>query len=156
MSRIGKVLCLALLPLGIGCAQRTLDIDSEPEGALVFLNGEEVGRTPMRYYFEWYSNYDVVLRKEGYQTLQTTKEIKAPLYAIPPFDLLGEAFGAKDKRHWTFTLKSEQEHPVDPQALVRSGLELKGELRSSKYTRPPTTYPAATTRPTSRPSRFAF
>jgi len=155
MPRVGKVLCLALLPLAIGCGQRTLEITSEPAGALVFLNGEEVGRTPLRYYFEWYSDYEVVLRMDGYETLKTHKELKAPLLGIPPFDLIGEFVGYKDKRHWNFALKPESEQPVDPLALIKSGEQLKGELRSSRYTRKPTTFPA-TTQPTTRPARFGL
>ena len=39
-------LALAILQ---GCGvQRTLQIESDPPGALVYLNGDEVGRTPMR------------------------------------------------------------------------------------------------------------
>lgn len=150
MPRIGKLLCLALLPLGLGCAQRTLDITSEPSGALVYLNGEEVGRTPVRYYFEWYNDYDVTLRMEGYDTLKTHRAIKAPIYAIPPIDLFSEAFGVKTRRQWNFVMHPETQQQVDPQALIAKGQQLKTELRSSKYTRQPTTFP--TTRPTTRPS----
>jgi hypothetical protein len=50
-------------------AQRTVDITSDPL-VLVYLNGEEIGRTPLRYDFIWYSDYDVVLRKDDYETLR--------------------------------------------------------------------------------------
>src|SRR2546423_12143831 len=72
------LLALALLLLA-GCAQRMVDITSDPSGALVFLNGNEVGRTPMRYDFTWYSDYDVTLRKDGYETLKTHHKIDPPL-----------------------------------------------------------------------------
>ena len=154
MPRFGKVLCFALLPLALGCAQRTLDITSQPTGALVYLNGEEVGRTPLRYYFEWYSDYDVTLRMEGYETLKTHKKIKAPLYAIPPFDLLGELFAVKTRRQWNFDLLPQQPAP-ESGVLIGRAEELRQELRSSKYTRQPATLPA--TPLTSRPaSVFPF
>ena len=88
-----------------GCAQRTVDITSQPSGALVYLNGEEIGRTPLRYDFTWYSDYDVILRKEGYETLKTHRNISTPLLFIPPLDLLGEFIGAKDHRYWNFTMQ---------------------------------------------------
>src|SRR3954462_14875125 len=87
MQRLVIVLSASFL---CGCAQRTVDITSEPSGALVYLNGDEVGRTPMRYDFMWYSNYDVTLRKDGWETLKTSKKIDPPLLFIPPIDLVGE------------------------------------------------------------------
>ena len=55
--------------LGAGCGvERTLQVNSDPPGALVSLNGEEVGRTPMRKMFLWYGTYDLELRKDGYLT----------------------------------------------------------------------------------------
>lgn len=149
MRFFAMLLLASLLVGGLGCAQRTLDITSEPSGALVYLNGEEVGRTPVRYYFEWYSDYDVTLRLEGYETLKTHKKIKAPLYAIPPIDLCSELFGVKTKRAWSFQLEPKKEQAIKPDELIAQGRELSKELRSSKYTRPPTTYPT-TTRPTTR------
>lgn len=144
-------LCLLLFA---GCAQRTLNISSDPSGALVYLNGEEVGRTPMKYDFVWYSDYDVTLRKEGFQTLTTHRKLKAPIYMWPPIDLVSELFGVKDRRQWHFTMAPEQPFEArDPNAMIERALDLKGELRSSKYTRQPTTFP--TTMPTTAPATQA-
>ncbi|MCC5829414.1 MAG: PEGA domain-containing protein [Phycisphaeraceae bacterium] len=65
-------LCLALLGslltvaggLG-GCVRRTITITSEPSGALVHLNDQEVGRTPLTIGFTHYGVYDVRLTHEG-------------------------------------------------------------------------------------------
>jgi len=126
-----------------GCAQRSLTITSEPPGALVYLNGpEEIGRTPLRYDFERYGDYEIILRKEGYQTLRTNRNLKAPLYAFPPLDLGAEMIGVRDNRHWHFELTPLDPAPVDAQALIGRAQELKGQLRSTQYTRPPATAPA--------------
>src|ERR1041384_4339026 len=131
------VLALPLFLLA-GCAQRTVDITSEPSGALVFLNGQEVGRTPMRYDFTWYSDYDVILRKDGYETLKTHRNISTPLLFIPPLDLIGELFGAKDHRYWTFTMQPASPAATHPVGLINRGQSLKKDLRSSQYTHAPT------------------
>jgi hypothetical protein len=73
-----------------GCVRRTLTIRSEPDGALVFLNDEEVGRTPVTTDFTWYGDYDVILRREGCQTLSTHAEVKPPWYQVPPIDFFFE------------------------------------------------------------------
>jgi len=150
LSRMRRILVLLSAFLLAGCAQRTLDITSEPSGALVYLNGEEVGRTPMRYDFTWYSDYDVILRKEGYETLKTHRNISTPLLFIPPLDLLGEFFGAKDHRYWNFTMQPANLAATNPAGLINRAQSLKKDLRSSQYTHAPTTFP--TTRPTTGPT----
>jgi hypothetical protein len=70
--------------------RRTLTINSDPQGALVYLNDAEVGRTPVSVDFLWYGEYDVILRKEGYATLQTSERIPEPWYQIPPIDFFAE------------------------------------------------------------------
>jgi len=76
--------------LSVGCVERTLTIRSAPDGALVHLNQREVGRTPLTVDFTWYGDYDVVLRKDGYQTLTTHRRIHAPWYQWPGIDFVTE------------------------------------------------------------------
>lgn len=78
------------LALTLGCVRRTLRITSDPPNALVFLNDQEVGRTEVATDFLWYGDYDVVLRLEGYKTLQTHWNVKAPWYQVPPIDFFTE------------------------------------------------------------------
>lgn len=155
MPILRAFLILSATMMATGCAKRTLHIDSQPSGALVYLNGQEVGRTPMKHDFIFYGDYDVILRKEGYETLKTHRKLNAPLRETPPIDLIAEMLGAKDVRHWTFTLSPHDPQAVDPQTLIKRGQSLRQELRSSPYTRQPTSLPATrpTTRPTTRPAQ---
>ncbi len=72
----------ALLPalVLVGCARidRTITVNSEPENALVYLNDQEIGRTPVTRTFKWYGTYDVEVRKDGYETLKTSAPVIAP------------------------------------------------------------------------------
>jgi hypothetical protein len=81
---------LALLLVLSGCVERIMKIESDPQGARVFVNDEEVGVTPVRLSFLWYGDYDVMLRKDGYETLKTGYRIDAPWYQYPPIDLVAE------------------------------------------------------------------
>jgi len=143
------VALLAVLWLPAACAQRVVNITSEPSGALIYINGEEAGRTPFRYDFTWYGDYDIVVRADGYETLKTHRKLDAPLYGIPPFDLFGEMFGARDVRRWHFELQPASAELPDPAALIARGYAMRGQLRSSRYTRAPSTLPA--TLPATRP-----
>ena len=52
------VCLIASLFLG-GCVERKLTINTEPQGAVVFLNDEEIGTSPVTASFEWYGDYNV-------------------------------------------------------------------------------------------------
>lgn len=87
-AAIAAIAAAAAMP---GCLKRTIAISSDPAGALVWLNGVEVGRTPLEVDFTFYGTYDVSLRKEGYEPLMTTRVASPPLFEIPPIDALAEA-----------------------------------------------------------------
>lgn len=84
------VLAAVLLAVCGGCVERTLKIQTDPPGALVTVNDEEVGVSPVKFSFLWYGDYDIILRKAGYQTLKTHYRVDAPWYEWPPFDLVAE------------------------------------------------------------------
>ncbi len=67
-----------------------MTITTDPQGARVFLNDQEIGRSEVTTDFLWYGDYSVILRKEGYQTLQTHWNIEAPWYQWMPIDFLAE------------------------------------------------------------------
>lgn len=85
-----STLLLSVLAAAPGCVRRTLTITTEPPHALVFLNDQEVGRSEVTVDFLWYGDYDVVIRHEGYETLKTNWEIKAPWYQVIPIDFFAE------------------------------------------------------------------
>ena len=140
--------CLLALPLLGGCVERTLQVTSEPSGALVYLNGDEVGRTPMRKTFTWYGTYDVELRKEGYETKVTQAKVWAPWWQIPPIDLFAELVPVplQDNHAVGYTLDPVKPEQVDPQNVIDRAVQMRGRLRSSVHTRKPAaaTQPAAT------------
>ena len=88
--RFFPILMLTSLLALTGCVERTLTIRTEPPGARVMLNDEEVGVSPVRVSFLWYGDYDILLRKEGYQTVKTNHIVEAPWYQWPPFDFVAE------------------------------------------------------------------
>src|SRR5579864_3470128 len=80
---------LAILLICTGCeVQSTLTVQSSPLGALVFLNDQEVGRTPVTRSFKWYGTYDVEVRADGFETVRTQSQVWAPWWQWVPFDLV--------------------------------------------------------------------
>lgn len=118
------IACLAALP---GCVERTVSINSEPPGATVILNDQEVGKSPVKVPFTWYGDYDIILRKEGYETIKTSKRLNAPWYQTPGIDIFAEVlvpFTIHDDRELdTFVMNPRQS--VDKEALLQSAAELR-------------------------------
>jgi hypothetical protein len=140
-----KILLLpTVLLLAGGCVQRTMTINSDPPGAVVVMNDQELGRTPLTKGFTWYGTYDVQVRLEGYQTLSKKERVIAPLWQWPPFDLAAEFWPGhlKDERHFFYSLKPVSTTQVSAQTMLARSAELQSKLESSQYTKFPTTAPA--------------
>lgn len=73
-----------------GCVERTLTVRSEPPGAMVVVNDEEIGASPAKFSFLWYGDYEIILRKPGYETLTTFHRVPVPWHQFPPFDFVAE------------------------------------------------------------------
>ena len=116
-----------LLMLSVGCVERRLVISSEPAGALVFLNDQEVGRTPLEVPFTWYGTYSVRLEREGYQTLETEQLAERPWWEAPGPDLFAEA--VPDKRvEIAWHLKMQESVPavdVEPDRVLDFAKQLR-------------------------------
>lgn len=105
------MLLSAVVLVASGCGQviREWTICSEPSGALVEVSGREVGRTPVTITFTYYGNYEVVLRKEGYETLATAVDLNPPWYQYPVIDFFTEIspFTFQDRRQSQHVLKKK-------------------------------------------------
>jgi hypothetical protein len=117
-----------------------MNVKSEPDGALVYMNEQEVGRTPFTKEFLWYGNYDVVVRKEGYATLKTQTPVMPPLWQIIPIDLVTDLMPLTDEHKLVYHLQPAP--PSDPAALMAHAEDMREMLESSEHTKTkPTTHP---------------
>lgn len=122
-----------LLTTVLGCVRRTMVITTEPPQALVFLNDQEVGRSEVSTDFLWYGDYDVIVRKEGYETLKTNWLVKAPWYQVPPIDFFAEILWPgriHDVRQNHFVL-TPRNLPSSEELLGRAE-ELEGRIEAPK------------------------
>ena len=124
------VLCGGAL-MTAGCLERRISITSEPPGALVWVNDVEIGRTPVDTDFTFYGDFDVRLRKDGYEPITTHKRAGAPWYEIPPFDLVATAlpFNIDTDVTWHFDLKPQESTVIGKEASEQGAIERAKELR---------------------------
>ena len=138
-----------LLIASSGCVRRTLTVTTDPPGAMLFLNNVEVGRTPFERDFIYYGTYDVVLRKEGYDTLKTRGKVIAPWWQWVPIDLLAEFLPLHDRQNLTYTLHPTSTAAIDPKLMLSRAEAMSTKLESSPLTHPPVIN-TWTTRPSTR------
>ena len=134
---LGRQLTLFIvLLLAAGCAkvERKITIETDPPGALVMLNNQEAGRTPFTREFTWYGNYDVQIRKEGYETLKTNQWVVAPAWQWIPLDLVVEMLPLHLRDHHTYRFELQ---PTDPQLaegddILTRAQGMRQELQSTR------------------------
>ena len=86
------VLLLLAVAGSSGCMYRRLTIRSDPPGALVMIDGREVGFTPYSTDFIYYGTREITLIKDGYETLTVMQPVPPPWYQIPPLDFVSDNF----------------------------------------------------------------
>ena len=128
-----------------GCVQRKITITSNPPGALVIMNDREVGRTPVTTDFLWYGDYEFIVRKDGFETLDKRRKIRAPWWQFVPFDFFAEISPTRpvDAHALNFDLIPRRDDD-SPGELVARGLELQKRLPETRPTSSPATQPATT------------
>ena len=112
-----------------GCVERELTIKTHPEEALVFLNDEEIGFSPVTVNFNWYGDYCVRIQKEGYETLNTHRELKGPWYDGFPFDFFAQIVNPNrivDSYEWTFEL--EPRRRISREELIQNAQNMQKQL----------------------------
>jgi len=130
---MARTLFLLLLVLGsTGCVERRLEITSEPSGALVWVNDQQVGRTPTQASFLYHGVYDIRLELEGYEPLRTEAEAKPPMYEHAPLDFVAEALPLqlKNTQHWHFILEPSLESVLTTEQLEADLLARAAAMRA--------------------------
>jgi hypothetical protein len=126
---VSAVSLLMLIALA-GCVERELTINTKPQGAVVTLNDEEIGESPVTVNFNWYGDYCVRIGKEGYETLNTHRKLKGPWYDYFPFDFFAQIVNPSrivDSYEWTFELSPRQQ--ISRDELIQNAQELKKQLQ---------------------------
>jgi hypothetical protein len=88
---------LLVVPLLLsGCMQRRMLIRSSPEGALVTVDQQPIGHTPVAVPFTYYGTREVRVEMDGYETQKVKHRIAPPWYQIPPLDLITDNFWPRE------------------------------------------------------------
>jgi PEGA domain len=105
-----------------GCVERRYTIRTEPPGALVVVNDEEIGPSPASKSFVYYGDRRVQLFAEGYQPLELVQPIRAPWWDNKLTEFFTEnlvPITLRDEREFTYRLVPATP-PTTPELLERA------------------------------------
>ena len=104
-------LATACLGPGTGCVIRRYTIRTEPPGATVIVNDEEIGPTPVSKSFTYYGDREITLIKDNYATKTVIQPVPAPWWDNLLTEFFTEnlvPFTLRDEREFTYQLEPAQ------------------------------------------------
>ena len=125
------LLLLGLTLLNVGCVRRRMTIRSNPPGAMVYVDDQQIGQTPVSTAFTYYGTRKITLVRDGFETTTVKHNIEAPWYQVPPLDFISENLTVReyrDERVLDFTLVPQQMVPSDQ--LWRNAENLRQNAQS--------------------------
>ncbi len=121
-----------------GCVHRRMMITSNPPGALILMEGEDVGYTPMAMDFTYYGTREITLVKDGFETKTVMQKVKAPWYQRGPLEFATDNFALHkiNNRH-DFHFNLDPVAQVSNQDLRSRAEELRTNSRTDTPLPPP-------------------
>ena len=119
-----------------------MTIRSNPPGALVYVDDQEVGVTPASTPFVYYGTRKIQIFADGYEPLTVKQPFPAPWYQIPPLDFVLEnvwPWEIRDERVVQFDLQPQQ--MVQNEKLIERAEMLRGNVQAGVVTPLPTSVP---------------
>ena len=122
------MVAILLMLLPSGCVHRRVTIYSNPPGALVRIDGKDIGYTPASIDYTWYGTREVQLIKDGYETQTQLVDIKAPWYQRFPLDFVSDNFlGTHVRDHRRFDISMSPKQPDVSQDVIERGRSLRSQ-----------------------------
>ncbi len=107
-----------------------MTIRSNPPGALVYVDDQEIGTTPVSTGFTYYGTRKIQLVKDGYETLTVKQTFYPPWYQLPVLEFVSENLWPhelRDEHALDFQLQPQQVVPAEK--LVERAESLRGGAR---------------------------
>lgn len=123
-----------------GCVRKRMTVRTNPAGAMVYIDKQPIGLTPVSNSFTYYGTRNIEIVRDGYRTERFLRKISPPWYEIPPLDFFSESL-------WPFEIRNE--HVIDAQltpepivpnnALIASAEQLRLQASQGVAVSPPPT-----------------
>jgi hypothetical protein len=131
-----------------------MTVRTNPPGALVYVDDQEIGTTPVSTAFTYYGTRKIQLMKDGYETLTVKQRFFPPWYEFPVLEFFSEnlwPFEVRDEHLLNFQLQPQQILPSE--RLLQRAEDLRiGARQGSGYALPNATKTPQPIAPINTPS----
>ena len=130
------LILVIVLFLFSGCVTRTITIKTNPSNALVYVDNELVGESPVEIPFTYYGTRKITIEKKDadgkliYERKTVLEKIKTPVYEMFPLDFFSEnlwPFGIQDNHILNYDLVKLK--PLSRKEQQKRVIENAEELR---------------------------
>jgi hypothetical protein len=136
--RLALAIALLAVLFSSGCVRRRLTVRTQPPGAQVFVDDQEIGTTPCSSSFVYYGTRKITLIKDGYRTETLYQKLNAPWYQVPPLDFASENLLFREVRDERVVDVQMVPQEVVPQArLLERASALRNGALTGQITLPP-------------------
>lgn len=122
---------------GCNSVKRRIIVRTQPEGALVSIDRQPIGYSPVSVPFTYYGTREIQLEKDGYQTIRVTERLAPPVYDSFPLSFLSENFSLRerrDNREMDFQLVAKEQ--VNESQLIDRANQTRGNIMRGTITAP--------------------
>jgi len=129
------VLLLLICALNTGCVRRRLTVRTNPPGAVVYVDDQEIGTTPCSASYVYYGTRKITVMKDGYRTETSYQRFFPPWYQIPPLDFVSENLIPREFRDdRIIDVQLAPEEIVPQQQLIDRAQSLRDGARTNSVT----------------------
>jgi hypothetical protein len=99
---------------GCNSMHRRMTVHTDPPGARVLVDGQDVGLTPASVDFTYYATRQITLIKDGYETRTIMQSVRMPWYQVPPLDFFSDNFlplKVTNRHEFRYSLARQQQVP---------------------------------------------
>lgn len=121
-----------LVAAGSGCVSRRFTVISDPPGALVEVDGQRIGVTPVSMDFIYYGTRNITLSKPGYQTLAVEQPQRKPWYQVFPLEFFSDNFALThitDRHVFNYRMTPSSPDSENPGTLVERGRNFRSQAQ---------------------------
>lgn len=122
-----------------GCVHRRMTIRSHPAGALVEVDGERIGLTPVSMDFTYYGTREISISAPGYETMTVLQPVPAPPGQRFPLDFFTNHFMPQkvtDRHDFTYNL-IRRSVPIDEESdLINRARDFRSQAEVGGIVQP--------------------
>lgn len=132
---ISVLALLVTLLMSSGCVRRRFTVRTNPPGAVLYVDNQEIGVTPVATSYTYYGTREIRLEKDGYEPVVKLHTFRTPWYQYPGLDFVSEnviPWEIRDQRELDFEMVPLR--IVPPEELRGRAEQLRANARAGYMT----------------------